>query len=360
MKIFKSIFFFLILLSVSSSCDKIKEKIDAMSGATKNMTQDGNSLFHQTDAHKLQIGNFEVLGEVVKPGKIDLDDYYIRDVVIKESKMIENQIQFTGAYRYIGYSLFDLLHPFNQNKKNMEAFRPAVDLYLVIKNDKNESVVFSWSEIFHVSNPHQIILATEMATIEPYKTKVDYPIAKTWKIVAANDLFAYRVLENPTSVKVLSFDKKEYEIKKGMKPMYSEKVEVFFDGNDSAFVILPMEDNGRFIRYYSTFYGMGMGYHKAEFFEGPILQELLKDQVNPFDESWNRHGLVCFVGLDGYRTICSFSEIFNRTDQSFPILAVDKDKEEGGGYYRYFQPMDFYADRSVKSLKEIYFFKVKE
>jgi len=357
MKNFKNKLFILIIIFSFSSCDFIKEKIDALSGASKSMSKDGNSLYHQTSMYKLQTGDLEIIGEVVKPGKINLKNYYIRDVVIKESKIFDS-INFNGAYRYVGYSLFDILHQYNLNKKNKETFRPELDLYIVIKNDKNENVVFSWSEIFHVSNPHQILLATQVATIEPYKTKVNYPISKTWKIVAANDLFSFRILDNPTSINVISFDKKKYKVNKEMKSTYSDNIEVFIENSDSSFIILPEENNGNYTRYYTTFYGMGKGFHKAEYFEGPLLRDLLKNKINPFDESWNKYGLVCFVGKDGYRSICSFSEIFNRLDQSFPILAVNKNKENGGGYYRYFQPMDFYADRSVKSIKEIYFFKI--
>ncbi|MFW5758861.1 MAG: hypothetical protein ACOCYO_09280 [Bacteroidota bacterium] len=63
--------------------------------------------------------------------------------------------------------------------------------------------------------------------------------------------------------------------------------------------------------------------------------------------------------MDSYRAIYSFSELFNRTDQVFPILAVPDDPMDGG-FYRIFHPSEFYADRSVKSVKEMYLFKEME
>jgi hypothetical protein len=339
-----------------AGCNLIPDSLaDAVSGATKAMKQDGNSLFHQTELVSLVPGELEVAGEVKKPGIINLENHYKREVFIKESLFDrENGIDFIGAYRYKGYSLFDLLHPFNHEKKNAEIFRPAIDLYIVIENDKGESVVFSWSEIFHTINPHQVIIATEAAPIVPYRQEVNYRMSEKWKVVAANDLFAYRTLENPVKITVYSFDKKEYPIDRDYHPMFSPEVSVVL--NDTRVnEVLPIYDKELFTRYYSSFYGMGMGYHEATYFQGPRLTDLLDTIVDVFDPQWNRSGLVCFASVDGYRAIYSFSELFNRTDQIQPIMAVP-DNPNDGGFYRIFHPAEFYADRSVKSIKEIYLF----
>jgi hypothetical protein len=338
--------------SIFFSCQHLP---DAVTGASKPMAQNGNSMYHQTQATKLNVGELSMEGEVKNPGKINLDQFYQHEVMVKEARFDKEQgITFIGAYRYKGYSLFDLLHPYNHQKKNKEAFPPAIDLFLTIENDKGEKVVFSWSEIFHTNIPHQIIIATEMAPIVPYKKEVDYPVSNAWKVVAANDLFAYRMLENPVKVTVESFDEKVYEIQKGMKPMYSPSVRVVLDSGEE-FVIEQVANDAAYAKYYSSFYGMGMGYHPAEYFSGPALSTLLEAKFDLFDASRIAGGLVCFVGLDGYRTMYSYSELFNRTDQVAPILSVPE-KPEDGGFYRIFHPADFYADRSVKSLKEIYFF----
>ncbi|MDD3877659.1 MAG: hypothetical protein PHT69_13645 [Bacteroidales bacterium] len=341
------------LMLILNSCNNI---IDAFSGASKTMEQDGNSLFHQTDETTLKVGELFIGGEVEEPGKVELDDYYKREVFIKESTYDESTgINFIGAYRYRGYSLFDLLNPFNQKKKNMEAFKPAIDLYIIIENEAGDNVVFSWSEIFHTNIPHQIIIATESAPIVPHRKEVDYIVGDTWKVVAANDLFSYRTLENPSKITVLSFDKKDYPIQKGLSPMYSPDIKVVFEDGRN-FTINEITDTTTYTRYYASFYGMGMGFHEVPYFQGPLLNDLLKDSVNFFDPEWIRNGLVCFSGQDGYRSIYSFSELFNRTDQVSHMLSVAFDKMDGG-YYRIFHPAEFYADRSVKSLKEMYFFK---
>jgi hypothetical protein len=328
---------------------------DAATGASLPMAQNGNSLYHQTESTDLVVGSLSIEGEVENPDVVNLDQFYRREVVVKEARFDkESAIEFIGAYRYKGYSLFDLLHPYNHQKKNKETFPPVIDLFLTIENDKGEKVVFSWSEIFHVNNPHQVIIAAEMAPIVPYKKEVDYPKANAWKLVAANDLFAYRMLENPVKITIESFDEKEYKIEKGMKPMYSESVRVVLQ-NGGDFVIGQNSNEATYTKYYTAFYGMGMGYHPAQYFSGPQLVTFFEDKIDLFDHELIAGSLVCFVGLDGYRTIYSYSELFNRTDQVAPILAVPENSEDGG-FYRIFHPADFYADRSVKSLQEIYFF----
>lgn len=329
---------------------------DAVTGASKPMITNGNSLFHQTGEIKLLVGELTIEGEVKNPGKVNLDDFYKREVMIKEALYgPQVGIDFIGAYRYRGYSLFDLLHPNNHQKKNKEEFPPAIDLYVIIENADGETVVLSWSEIFHTNIPHQILIATEMAPIVPYKKEVNYPVSTSWKLVCGNDLFAYRMLENPVKITVRSFDEKTYAIEKGMKPMYSPIVKVVLE-DGQTFSIDPITDTSSYRTYFSSFYGMGMGYHEAKYFRGPVLFDLFSDKINLFDAEQIAHCLVCFAGLDGYRTIYSFSELFNRTDQVSPILAVPDDPQDGG-FYRIFHPMEFYADRSVKSLQEIYFFR---
>jgi hypothetical protein len=344
------------LMFTSISCNLLPDALaDAISGATKAMSTYGNSMFHQTNEVSLKTGELKIEGEVKSPGTVNLDNHYKREVFIKEALYDETtDINFIGAYRYRGYSLFDLLHPFNLQKKNSETFRPAIDLYIVIENASGESVSFSWSEIFHTINPHQIIIATEVAPIVPYRKEVNYETGDTWKVMAANDLFAFRTLIDPTKITVHSFDKKEYAINRELDPLYSTEVKVYHH-EELITTLFRTEETKDFVRYHSSFYGMGMGYHQVDFFQGPLLKNMLEEHIRLFDPLLTRLGLVCFAGIDGYRAVYSFSELFNRTDQVFPILAVPEDPQNGG-YYRIFHPAEFYADRSVKSLAEIYMF----
>jgi len=339
-----------------NSCTILPDKwVDAITGATLDFAQDGNSLYHQTDEVSLEPGELSVEGEIKNAGKINLKKYYKREVVLKESRFdIDSGIMFTGAYRYKGYSLFDLLHEYNLDKKNTALFRPQIDAYIKVENSNGESVVFSWSEIFHTTNPHEIIIATEMAPIVPYRIEVDYPVGEKWRLVSAGDLFAFRMLEDPVKITVYSFDRKEYPINRELDPLYSPAIKVILEEKE-LHTITPESSGGHNLTYYSNFYGMGMGYHHADSFTGPALQEVLKGVIEPFDARLNRNALVCFASADGYRAIYSYSELFNRADQTAPLLAITANQNDGG-YYRNFLPGDFYADRSVKAIREMFIF----
>ena len=344
-------------MSGLSGCDGVSEKLaDALTGASRFAGMDGNSMYHQSEAVSLSAGTLVVEGEVKSPGKVSLRRQIRREVMVKEQLADQDgNVEFIGAYRYRGYSLFDLLHPFEYEKKNAEEFPPGTDLYIVIENDRGESVVFSWAEIFHVTTPHQVIVATEMAPVEPYRQEVDYPVGDAWRIVAAGDLYAFRTLDNPTRITVRSFDEKDYVIDRDLEPMYSGSVSVLLDG-DSLKTIVPGIEYADQRSYSTAFYGMGMGYRERPAFEGPVLGDLIKESLNMQNPSLNRHGLVAFVGIDGYRAVLSFSELFNRFDQVAPILSVHDDPDDGG-YYRSFYPPAFYADYTVKSLAELYIFR---
>lgn len=345
----------LLLVVVVATLSSYCQTPDAVSGATKSIASNGNSYYHRTEETSMEVGELVITGEVKNPGKVDLMDFYKREVFYKQALPNDSgKIDFVGAYRYSGYSLFDLLNGFIVDKKNKENFRPTTDLYVVVENEKGESVTFSWAEIFYTNIPHQVIIATESAPIEPYKCMVDYPTNIHWKLVAANDLYSYRILENPVKMTVKSFDKKDYPINRDLKNTRSLKVDVVINDHlamtiDSSYQSTDMEE------YQSVFYGMGMGYHPIPVFKGITLQSLIEPEMQGDAARWIEKGLVCFEGLDGYRVIYSFGELFNRTDQVEAILSIP-DKTNDSGYYRIYHPGIFYGDMSAKSLAEIYIF----
>lgn len=344
-------------LFIFGGCNGLSDRItDAVTGATQFAGMDGNSMYHQSDAVSLDRGSIEVLGEVKEPGNVRFRRQIKREVFIREARLVDGQQAFTGSYRYRGYSLFDLLHPFEYDKKNIEEFRPGTDLYIVVENDLGETVVFSWSEIFHTSQPHQAIIAIEMAPIEPYKAEVNYPTAEVWKLVSAADLYAERQLSNPVRITVHSFDEKTYPINRDLDPLFSPSLLVEMAGTPVAEITEEDATHIRHRAYNTVFFGMGMGYHNNPVFSGPYLHELIEGHIDLADPDLLRNGLVCFAAIDGYRAMFSFSQLFNRIDQSPPILAIPDDPGDGG-YFRIFLPDAFYADYSVKSVSDMYIFR---
>ena len=352
----KKSLFILILVSAGLFLPGCKGALsDAITGASLPFDPDGNSMYHQSEETAMKPGNLEVLGEVEETGMVDLTQFYKREVVLREARLLDDgEYEFVGAYRYAGYSLFDLLHPFNYLKKNQEEFPPAIDLYVMVENDKGETVTLSWGEIFYTINPHQILIATESAPLEPHKTEVEYPVEEQWKLVVASDLYANRQLTNPVKITVKSFDKKNYIIDREIDPLYAPEMLISL-ADTSFFPLNNLTTDDRELEYKTIFYGMGMGHHPNPGFQGISLEKVLNKHIGHYPVSWIRNGLVCFAGMDGYRTIYSFSELVNRADFSIPVIQIT-DENEDGGHYRIFSPNDFYADRSVKSLAEMYIF----
>ncbi len=325
---------------------------DAITSAT--VKSNGNSIYHQSQAFELQSGSLQIVGEVEKPGTVDLSALYLHEVVVKESEMKGDSVVFIGAYRYTGYSLLDILNPYILKKKNAELFRPVIDAYVEIENADGEKVVFSWSEIFHVNQLHQILIATGGSQVNPHKKQVEYPRAEKWKVVAAGDLRNSRQLINPVRITVRSFDRKDYIITRNLKPLFSPEVRLCADATETKLMSWPTV--GQLKHYETLFYGMGMGYHPSESFSGLPLDDLVSDAYQLNSKELQRTGLVCFAGLDGYRSLFSFSELFNRVDQ-VPAVVTRTGPGIEGGMYRIFHPSDFFADRSVKALQEIYVFQ---
>lgn len=356
-KLFLSLLIILVIISLIGFCSKyFFSWPDALSSASLTMETNGNSLYHQTEIRPLTAGSIEVTGEVENPGLVDLKKFYKREVYIKELIPEEEGTRdFRGAFRYQGYALFDILHPYRLARENMETFPPVIDLYVVISNASGESVAFSWSEIFHTAQPYQIILAAGVAPIEPKKVKPDYETGKVWRVVAAGDFFAFRILDDPVSIAIYSFSEKDYPVNRDLKPLFSPEISVT-GAEVEDFIISPSADSITFYSYRTSFYGMGMGYHDQKVFSGPALAGMLEGSMKLFNPDMMRNGLVCFAGADGYRAVYSYSELFNRADQAAPILSVYNDPMNGG-VYRIFLPTDFYADRCVKAVAEVFFFK---
>jgi len=345
----------LLVFVAAFAAQSCKTKPDANTGATSEYDSNGMSYYHRTEETKLKPCQLYVEGEVKNPGKVDYVKYGKREVLFKQSKPNQSgEVEFVGAYRYRGYSLFDLLNPFIIEKKNAEEFIPNTDLYIIVENDKGDRVAFSWAEIFLGHQMHQVIIATEQASIEPYKKEVSYPKGSVWKVVASTDLYSYRELENPTKITIKSFDKKHYPIDRKPEDPYSPTVNLVFDNELKSTVGANVEQYPH-LKYASIFYGMGMGDHGSPYFEGPMLRPMVEKFFEPDTQGWMRSGLAFVVGKDGFRNVFSVSELFNRVDQVEPILSIPPDRVKSG-HFRLYHPAAFFADFSVRNLAEINFF----
>ncbi|MDZ7743877.1 MAG: hypothetical protein U5Q03_19625 [Bacteroidota bacterium] len=71
-----------------------------------NAQQQSNDFYDDADPYYLSGPRFiEVSGENENPGTIDLADFPLHSVIVKEAELAESSNKFIGAYRYDGVSL---------------------------------------------------------------------------------------------------------------------------------------------------------------------------------------------------------------------------------------------------------------
>jgi len=290
-----------------------------------------------------------VTGEVVKEMTVDITKLPRHSIAVKETTLTDGITGFTGAYRYDGYSLYDILDRVVLKKKNEAEFPPIIDLYVEVTNDRGESVIFSWGEIYYPVNRHRLMIATSVARIVPSKSKELWPLPQETKIVAGNDLITARKISNPVRITVRSLYSK-YTVNRNISPLFSETMKICVNGKQRN--LMTKLPEGTDIESFGTvFYGRGRGIHGTTPFTGGLLQDVLNDYYQMTPEALCK-GMVVIAGIDGYRAAFTLSEIVNRNDQQ-EVLLIDSDNYEGAGRFSLFPAGDFFSDRAIKAIMEI-------
>ena len=349
-----SIFLF-VLLSLISCRNEAYKNESALTGSkvpqfdTADMT---NNFYDNTETYPLPLKDLIIEGEISNPGKVDFTGLPKHSVIVKETLLDSSGLdRFVGAYRYDGYSLFDILDNKILRKANGAEFKPIIDLYIEVENDKGEKVIFSWGEIYYPNNLHKIIIATDVSRIVPSKTKDLWPLPSESKIVAASDLITERNIGSPVKITVRSYPR-SFKVDRNMTAMNAPDIRIFRNSEQLDIIKkLPSEIDSQ--TFNTIFYGRGRGIHSTTPFSGILLKDLLL-KYYPFSSENLKSGVLCLAGIDGYRCAFSYSEIFNRNDQQEFLLITSKPGEDGG-LYRVFAACDFFSDRAVKSLNEIHF-----
>jgi hypothetical protein len=310
-----------------------------------------NNFYDKSETYQLPVKELTVEGEITNPGKVDFSTLPMHSVIIKETLLgSDGGDKFVGAYRYDGYSLFDILEKKIHKKANADKFTPIIDMYVEIENANGERVVFSWGEIYYPNNLHRILIADGVSRIIPSKTNDLWELPVENKIVAGNDLITERNISSPVKITVKSFPG-SFKVIKGLSPMFSKQIKIFNHGTPVG-SITDYPPDFKEVTYGTIFYGRGRGIHSTEPFTGLLLKDILTVNYRPTRESLQQ-GITCIAAEDGYRCILSFSELFNRNDQQ-EFLLVKTDTDEDGGLFRIFPASDFFSDRAVKSVSEIH------
>ncbi len=315
--------------------------------------QDRNNNFYDNEpTFPLTMNELYIEGEVENPGKVDFSQLTKRSVIVKEALLRDDTgNRFVGAYRFDGYSLFDILNNHKLQKKNAGEFPPIIDLFIEVENDRGEKVVLSWGEIYYPNMLHQVLIATDVMRIVPSKTRDLWPLPATCRLVVGADLISERNISSPRRITVRSYPR-QYKVNRDWSPLVSPQVEIL-KGETGIDRFSEVPGQQKEVTQHTIFYGKGRGIHSTQPFTGFHLKEYLRNKIDLTRENL-RSGLVVCAGIDGYRCVYSFSEIANRNDQA-DIMVVPSPEGADGGRFRIFPACDFFSDRAVKALSEIRF-----
>jgi hypothetical protein len=350
----KNVSFLLIVLLSLMSCTGNPGQVNGDSSKTAIQVIDTsdmtNNFYDNTETIPLQVSELRIEGEIANPGPVDFSKLDTHSVIVKETLLDgTGGDKFVGAYRYDGYSLFDILNNSVLKKANSAEFNPIIDLYVEVENSSGEKVVFSWGEIYYPYNLHKVLIASSVSRIVPSKTKDLWPLPESSRIVAGCDLVTERNISNPVKITVKSYPK-SFPVVKGLSPMYSPEFAVFTgEGKTEEIITSAIPET---ITYNTIFYGRGKGIHSTSPFTGIPLKDVIS-KYYPASKQRFQKGMFCLAAKDGYRCAVSYSELFNRNDQQ-EFLLIKTEPDEDGGLFRVFAAADFFSDRAIKSLTEIY------
>ena len=328
-----------------------------LSFEAKSQSEETNDFYDNAETYSL-FGPEEILieGEIANAGIVDMTKFEKRSVIVKETVLDGDKNKFVGAYRFDGYSIYDLLNDRILKKKNEEHFKPIIDLFVIIENEKGESCVLSWGEIYYPIHRHEIIIATNVARIVPSKTNELWPLPTETRLIVASDLITERNISMPIKITVVSAEN-IFEVRKGLKPMYSPDISIF-KNNKEIISLKKLPKNIQNEDYEAIFYGRGRGIHSTTPFKGGRLKDILKPEFE-FNIENIKHGIFVIAAEDGYRGVFTYSELMNRNDQS-EILLIEDIENKDGGAFRLFPSCDFFSDRAIKSAKEIHYSVIKK
>ncbi len=352
------IFVVFLILFIGFSCDNKNKQDDKANNKSNDIpvieadTVDAtNNFYDNAETYSLQTYKLEVRGEITNPGEVDFSVLPLRSIIVKETVLDDDGDTFIGAFRYDGYSLYDILNERHLNKKNANVFKPIIDLFVEIENDKGEKVVISWGEIFYPNHLHEIIIATKVMRIVPSKTNELWELPIESKVVVSSDLITERNISRPTIISIKSYPK-DLKVEKGKDPLFSPKIDVYFE-NKIVEKLIKNPTNLPEQRLHTIFYGRGKGIHSTQPFTGVSLKEFFKGKIKRTQKSL-REGIFVIAADDGYRSVFTYSELCNRNDQA-EVLLVCRPELTHNGIFRVFPSCDFFSDRAVKGINAIYY-----
>jgi hypothetical protein len=312
----------------------------------QDLDQSTNSQFDNSEVRTYNPKSILVQGEVEAPGTVDLNSLPLRSVPIKELALENGKHVFKGAYFVSGYSLYDVLNLAKIKKAPGNTFKPPVDMYVIVENNKGEKAAFSWGEIYY-RDSFDILITKTIQPINPARATITWPLPDEPRLVCGGDLLNVRFMSNPAKITVKSF----FESGSAEKPkdIYSPEITISTKAGSATMRELSPSIGKR--NNEGVLYGHGMGFKEVFNGAGYLLKDVLSTQAHLTADRL-KSTIAGISAKDGYHVVFSASEIMNRSDNHDYLLSDLKDAANGGRY-TLVVTSDFFADRDVRSLEKI-------
>jgi hypothetical protein len=312
----------------------------------QDLDQSTNSFFDDSEVKSYNPKNILVQGEVQAPVTVDLSGLSLRSVPIKQLGLENGKQVFRGAFFVSGYSLYDILNRAKIKKAPENTFKPPVDMYVIVENDKGEKAVFSWGEIYY-RDSFDILITRSIQAINPARAKTKWTLPDEPFLVCGSDLLDVRFITNPAKITIKSY--RQNEGVEEPKDVYSPEIGILTSSGSATVRDLSASIEKR--KYKSILYGHGMGFKEVFSATAYLLKDTLAANAKLAPERL-KNTLVVASAKDGYRVAFSASEIMNRNDNHDYLLNDLKDNPTGGRYTLVVPP-DYFADRDVRSVDKI-------
>ena len=329
--------------------------------------------------------------------KVDVDGALL-DSLGRQGRLVKlftPDDRYAGAFEQSGAGLRRVLELAGVVKRTEDGFSRPLDVYVAATSRSGRRVVFSYGEIFDVADPGAILVADKGRYVIPGhhdpKALAEWdrgllgpaqreqlsiescsschagprpsPLAKLRGValVPAADRRSERFLSELTELRLCQAGHLAGVTgKKGETTPVDEPTLVLPDGR-SVPLTRKLLKGLPVVPFGDASFGEGRGFHGEHTWSGVGMNSVLEKVLGrPLDM---RRVLLLVTASDGYRSVFSGGEMAFSSSGEGVILA---DRQDGKPYdpkdgrYRIVPRLDFFVDRSVRSVKELRVIEVAE
>jgi hypothetical protein len=320
-----------------------EQEIDARSSATTQAVQ-------QSFPDNLSL---KIFGKVKKIYQLKSDYLATLSRVRIRTREVTPEGDIMGAYIYHGIPLYFLLDGIVPLKGPKDVFDRPLDLIVSFISKTGRKSHFSYGELTMCDDNGPVMLAFYREPLLPAKGAENYQLniykkpLSGLRLVCPQDKYDNRYLDGVVSIK-FSVPKTSDSPLPGLskeEKCKSKKLFCISDGKkfESSFQAVPVL---RFENWFRIGHGRGIKSKDFETVRGFSLRSFLKNNFGP----GKVNDFYLFVGCDGYRSIFSWSEIFQTSKGEKMIIITDRNGTSVKNDIILGSIADFFVDRNIRGL----------